>query len=83
MDYVVLERRDLIVLVPLAVTIRIYYFCKRIDIFTCAISKYITIIIIKIVVEFFFDVIVITLVGASSKGKASKDIFGLAAHSLK
>ena len=79
-----LERRNQILLVPLAVTIRIYYICKRIEIFICVISNYIIIIItFKIVVEFFFDVIVITLVGASSKGKACKDIFGLAAHSLK
>ena len=35
------------------------------------------------VVEFFFDMIVITLVGVSGKGKACKEILGLAAHNVK
>ena len=35
------------------------------------------------VVEFFFYMIVITLVGVSGKSKPCKDIFGLAAHNVK
>ena len=36
-----------------------------------------------LVVEFFFERIVILLVGAIIKGKACKDIFGLATQSVK
>ena len=37
----------------------------------------------KMVVEFFFDSLVIIFVGAIIKGKACKDIFGLATQSVK